>query len=184
MPRLLLAALALLPLAGHALDLTPTRGSRDLEGFRIPVVRFTDGAEKVAYQPPAGWILNGGGDLLSLYPTDRPDVLMQFHVTVLEPLAANAVEDFDAWCRRFLPPDATQTALDAETVSAFTLRGRPSRESTYRYVAQGRRLLTTVAVVDVSSRERLSVVITARSADFKAAREEAIRSLFSMNWGE
>jgi len=179
---LLLTALALAPLSARALDLTPSRGFRELEGFRIPIVLFPDGEQKVSYQPPAKWRVAGGGQFLELYPEDRPEVQTQFRLIETR-LGDPKVENLEAWCRQFLPKDAEKAVLDGETVSPFTLRALPSREFTYTYVTQNRRFTTSIAVVDLSPQERLSVITTARMADFKAAREEVIRSLYSMTWG-
>jgi hypothetical protein len=184
MQRHLAILLAFTPLATYALDLTPVRSFHELEGFQIPVVRFADGAEQVAFQPPPDWNINGGGDLVSLCPKDRPDVLLQMRISAMKRADPTATEDLAAWCRRFLPPDATQTVLSGEAISPFTLRAQPSREFTFTYAASGRRLVTSVAVVDLSPQERLTVITTARSADFPTAREEVIRSLFTMNWSK
>lgn len=182
MSRLLLS-LVLVPLAAPGLDLTPTRGLRDLEGFSIPIVHFSDGAQRVSFQPPRGWNLTGSGAILNLYPSDRPDVSMQLRVHAKAP-GAITPEELQAWGQQFLPKDATKMVFEGETISPFTLRALPSREMTFSYTAQGRRFFTSVAAVDLSAQERFAVVITARSPDFKEAREEAIRSLFTMNWSE
>lgn len=180
---LLLTALALAPLSAHALDLTPVSGFRELEGFKIPIVRFTDGDQKVSYQPPAKWRVAGSGQLLELYPEDRPDVQTQFRTIALKSTDPDKAENLEEWCRQFLPKDAEKAVFDGETLSPFTLRALSSREFIYTYVTQGRRFTTSVAVVDLSPQERLSVITTAKVNDFKATREEVLRSLFSMEWG-
>lgn len=181
---LLAAALILPPLAGDALDLTPIPGVRKLEAFSIPILRFTDGEENVTYQPPAKWRITGGDQLLELYPDSRTDAHIQFRVSAMAPADADSREDLDAWCRRFLPKDAGKPACEGENPSPFTLHARPSREYLYNYAADGCRLATAVAVVDLTPRERLTVVITARTGDFKTVRDEILRSLFTMSWGE
>jgi len=180
----LLTLLTLLPLAGDALDLTPTPGFRNLEGFKIPIVHFADGADKVAFQPPAGWSISGGKNLVTLYPKDRADVLTEFRLSALKPHDPNTPERLEGCCLTLLPKDAINAEIHGETLSPFTLRAHPSREFTFTYATQGRRFITSVAVVDLNPRERLTIVTTARAGDFKTARDEVIRSLFTMNWGE
>lgn len=171
-------------MTGQALNLTPIPSTRELEGVSIPVLGFTDGEKKVSYQLPGGWAYTGGSNLLTLYPSDRSDVLAEFQVTALEPADPNAPPDGEAWCRRFLPKDALKVTLESETVSPFTLNALPSHEYIYSYVSQNRRFSASVSVIDLSPRERLSVVITAKAADFKNAREEVFRSLFTMAWND
>jgi hypothetical protein len=59
------------------------------------------------------------------------------------------------------------------------LSGQPSHEWIYTYNASGQRLTTAVAVCDLDERQRLAVVVTAPSTDFKAVHETGIASLFS-----
>jgi hypothetical protein len=177
--RLTSLALCLAPLAAKALDLTPATSFRELEGFKIPIVLFSDTGKKIAFQPPAKWTVSGGGAVLSLYPADLPDAVMQLRVRPSKPPEPGVTEDLEKWCRTQLPQDAAQPALEGEAENVFTLGALPSRQFTYSYAARGRRFTTAVAVVDWSARERLAVVVTARTPDFKATHEAAMRSMFS-----
>lgn len=171
--------LALTPFTAKALDLTPTASFRDLEGVKIPILVFSDAGKKIAFQPPYQWKISGGGDTLSLYPTDRADAVMQLRVRPFKPLGAEVTEDLEKWCRSLLPQDAAKPTLEGEAANIFTLGPLASREFTYSYAAQGRRFTTSVAVVDWSERVRLTVVVTARTPDFAATHEAAIGSMFS-----
>lgn len=175
----------LCPSALFALDLTPASGFRELEGFRIPIVRFTDGTRKVVYQPPAGWHLSGGGESLSLLPPDRQEAAVQLRtVRRPPPESGTASEDFDTWAHSQLPPSATSIKKLGEAEGQFTIAAQPSRARTFSYSLVGRRFFASVAAVDLSSTERLTVVMTAREPDFKAMQDEAVASFFSWQWDD
>ena len=177
--RLTFLTLALAPLAAKALDLTPVSSFRELEGFRIPIVLFTDAGKKIAFQPPAKWNVSGGDGVLSLYPAECPDAVMQLRVRPRKPLNPGATEDLEKWCLTQLPQDATDPTRESEAANVFTLGVLPSREFTFSYAAQGRRFTTSVAFVDWNERERIAVIVTARTPDFRPIHEAAMRSMFS-----
>jgi hypothetical protein len=180
--RLALLLVALLPVNLPALDLTPESGTRDLEGFKIPIVHFTDAGKKIIFQPPAKWTISGGGATLSLYPAATTDAMMQLRVRPFKPLPQGETEDLEKWCRAQLPQDALQPKLEGEVVqNVFMLDSRSSRQFTYSYASQGRRFTTSVTVVDWSPTERLAVLVTARSTDFPGISSAAMGSMFS--WG-
>ena len=179
--RLLSLILALAPLAAKALDLTPTISSRDLEGVQIPIVLFTDAGKKISFQPPVKWNVSGGGGVLSLYPPQLPDAVMQLVVRPRKAPDPGATEDLEKWCLAQLPQDATDPAREGEAANLFTLGTLPSREFTFSYAAQGRRFTTSVAFVDWNERERIAVIVTARTPDFRPIHETAMRSMFSWN---
>jgi hypothetical protein len=168
-------------LSARALDLTPENAFRELEGIKIPIVNFHDGAKKISIQPPVKWSVTGGGTSVSLYPSTVTDAVMQLRVRGRKPVEPGATEDLEQWCRNQLPGDAANPILNGETTNVFTLGTLSSREFTYTYGAQGRRFVTSVAVVDWSERERFAVVVVARAADFPAVHEAAIRTMFSWN---
>lgn len=153
-----------------------------MEGFKIPVLLFSDAGKKINFQPPSKWVVSGGGATLSLYPPNVPDAVMQMRVRPIKPMPAGLTEDFEKWCRAQLPQDAQQATLEGEAENVFMLGTLGSRQFTYSYAAQGRRFTTSVAIVDWTPTERLAVIITARSTDFTAVQGPALRSMFS--WSE
>lgn len=173
-----LSLLALLPTLAEALDFTPKESWRQLEGFRIPTLIFTHGPSKIRYQPPAEWQVNGGGHTLSLYPGEQ-GAFMQLRTIARPAVAEGTTEDVAKLSRLFLPSDATDAQLTEERPSPFTLDGAASHEFIYSYNAGGQRYLTAIALCDYDPRERVVVVITARTADFHAIHDTAIASLFS-----
>lgn len=173
--------LACLPLAAHALDLTPTPSFRELEGMKIPIVVFHDSGKKIAFQPPANWKITGEESSLSFYPAEPLDALLQLRLRPRKVAAPGTVEDLEKWCRSQLPQDASEPVLEREAASPFLVGSRPSREFTYSYAARGRRFTTAVGVVDWDEKQRLIVVVTARTGDFPITHETAMRSMFSWN---
>ena len=174
-----LAALTFLTQTAWALDLTPIPEFRELEGMKIPIIAFSDGAKKINYQPPALWRSTGTATTLSLYPPQLPGAVVELRVRPRKP---GVLENSEEWSRTLLPQDAKDPVCAGKIESPFTLGTLPSQEYTFSYAAQGRRFVSSIAVVDLNERERLGVVITALSKDFKVTREEAIRSMFSWNW--
>ncbi len=183
-PRLsacLACAAALAPFSGKALDLTPVPAFRDLEGVKIPIVLFSDAGKKISLRPPFKWIVSGDSGSVSLYSAEHPDAVMQIRVRARKPLPEGVTEDLAKWCLSQLPQDAAEPALEGEAASTFTLGPLTGREFTFSYAAQGRRCTTSVAVVDWNERERIAVVVTARTPDFAAMHTAAMGSMFSWN---
>ncbi len=185
----LLALSFLAPRLLNALDLTPNESTRDLEGFKIPLITFADAPRQVRWQPPTKWALTGTAKKLTLYPplAEQASMRIELHPGKTEngePTADNSPEQFEAWAQQFLPQDATETILLGENASPFTLGGRTSREFTFTYLSQSRRFSTSVAIVDLSPKERLAVIVSARAADFAALHDEAVASMFRWEWSE
>ena len=102
--RLIPLLLALTPFVAKALDLTPVASFRELEGFKIPIVFFSDAEKKIAFQPPAKWTLSGGGAALGLYPAEPADAALQLRVLPIKPLGPGVTlspgdewESFRTW---------------------------------------------------------------------------------------
>lgn len=168
----------------HALDLTPTQSFRELEGIKIPIVRFSDGSRKVTYQPPTQWRVSGGGDRVQIIPSGFQRALFQLRVCERPEIPEGQEEDLGKWTLNFLPEGAEEVVPKGETAGQFTLGAVPSNERTYSYNLGGRANLASVAWVDVGEKERLVVLVIAGEKDFKAVHEEAISSLFSWSWSD
>lgn len=184
MPRILhsLLAVTLFPQLLPALDLTPTHGYRELEGVRIPVVYFNDEGRRVTYQPPANWQVSGGGDSVQLFSPGHDAAAVRICRTALQ--EGGAPEASEEWMRSLLPPTAADVERTGDSAGTFTLGPRPSRAVRFSYTVTGQRYLAEVSVVDLDEKERLTVIVTARQADFQAVQEAAIASLFQWQWEE
>lgn len=166
-----------------ALDLTPIPGVREMEGVKIPIVLFEDGARKISYQPPRGWNASGGGASLSFYaPGDGHGWLKLMTVNKKpgsDAAANNTPEAWQAFSRQFLPKDAEEIALSKESVSPFTLEGRPSHQFTFTYLLAASRNTASIIVVDRNETQWLVILISADLPQFEAIQEQAVGSLFS-----
>ena len=179
---ILAAVIALAPLPAIALDLTPHAGFRELEDIKIPVVELMDGAAKVIFQPPSGWQVSGGRSLLNLIPPNPNEAIVELRIDTASAPDLEAPEDVEKWCRKFLPTPATQIVLAGDAASPFTLHGLPSREFTYSYTYQARQFTASVAVVDLSPGQRLSLIVIAHPDKFKPTCESVVRSMFTFEW--
>ena len=162
-----------------ALDLSPQFGQRELEGFQIPILRFGDGGRKVSYRPPEKWRVSGTTAELNLIPPKRADCRAIFSV---RPLASDAGEELKKWARECLPGNAVEVESLGEKESPFMLGKLPSHEFIFAYQQNGIRFVRSVAIVDLSEKERLSVAVVARRDDFEAVHAEIIASMFSWEW--
>ena len=179
---LLMAALAIWPWPAVALDLTPRLGSGELEGIKIPLIEITDGTAKVSLQPPVGWQVTGGKTLLRFAPPTRGEIIVELRIHDLKALDQTTPEDLEKWCRKFLPSTCTQVALARESASPFTLRGLPSHEYTYTYAFQAHGFTASIAVIDLSPDQRLSLLVIAYPENFNSTHESAMRTMFSFDW--
>jgi len=180
---LALAAGVLLHAPARALDFTPQETWRALEGVRITVLLFSDPKGRIRYQPPGNWNVSGSGPTLALYPPNVTGAYMKMfvlgHAAGIPEIAAFSSDDLARWCRHYLATDAQEVKLLDENPSPFMLDGKPSREFIFDYKSSGQHYQTSVAVMDWTDREHLTVVITARVQDFKAIHDAGISSLFS-----
>lgn len=179
-----LLSLTLLTGSAPALDLTPQFSTRDLEGFAIPIIRFSDDGRKINYQPPAGWRVSGGGSKLSLLPGNLPDAIAKMQVFPRTPEmgTSDTPDELKAWAMSLLPLDSTKAVLQSELQGQFTLETHPSQEYTFAYVQQGIAFIKSVAIVELGEAERFVLTVAARENDFKTVHEEAIASMFSWEW--
>jgi len=166
-----------------ALDLTPLDGSRVVEGVRIPLVLFADPTGRVRYQPPGDWRYSGDGAVFTLYPPRASSASMKLcvvpHGPGLPEIGAIPSPALTKWSQRYVASDAQELKMVAEMPSPFMLDGKPSREFIFAYKANGQRYQTSVAVLDWSEREYLTVIVTAGANDFKTVHDNGIASLFS-----
>jgi len=167
----------------RALDFTPQETWRALEGVRIPVLLFSDPLGRIRYQPPGNWNVSGSGPTLALYPPNVTGAFMKMfvlqHATGIPEIAAFSSDDLAKWCHNYLATDAQEVKLLDENPSPFMLSGKPSREFIFDYKSSGQHYQTSVAVMDWTDKEHLTVVITALAQDFKAIHDTGISSLFS-----
>lgn len=168
----------------RALDLTPIPGFKELEGIKIPVVLFSDGAKKIQYMPIGDWHLSGGGKTLNLTPPDVDQASMRFMLIEkkapeAQVAASAAPEDLQAWAKQFIPPGAKHVTFVTKVPSPFTLEGHGSNEFIFTYALYGSGETISISIVDLSDTERMVVIISARTKDFEPIHKACIASMFS-----
>lgn len=182
-PFLLLLATGCVALNARALDLTPVPSFKELEGFKIPVTTFLDGNRKVVYEPPREWELSGGGAQLRLFPSKIAESEARFQLYKRDSPASQKVpEDLKKSATTLLPGDSADIRLVTQYKNPFMLGATGSSEFIFSYTANARLFSASIAIVDLSPRERLVITTTARAPDFNAVRLEVISSLFRWTW--
>lgn len=170
--------------AARALDLTPVPGFKELEGIKIPIVQFSDGKGKINYQPPGNWNLSGGGTELKLLPQEVDQASMRFVLVEKkapdgqDPASATA-EDLQAWAMRFIPAGSKEVAFVSKTENPFMLEGHSTDEFVFTYSLYGSLETISISVADRSDKERMVVIISARTKDFDPIHKAGITSMFS-----
>jgi hypothetical protein len=172
---------ALIPSVSFALDLQPESGFREMEGFKIPVVRFADHAGKVRWSPPPGWVLQYENRVLTLNP---PNAQSSFQLRVI-PRASNdrevltKLDTLQRYCGQFLETPVKGLAYKSTIEGPYTIGPTPAREYLFESTQGGVNFKYSVSMLDLSDRERLVVVISAQAKDFEEVHDAAIQSLFS-----
>lgn len=179
--RSLLFLSLFVPLVATALDLTPTRGTRNLEGMKVPILYFKGDGGTIRYQPPSGWDVSGGGALLQFTKPEDSGANIKWQIILrrADQAPAETSEAMAKWAKTVIPPAAGDASLVATNSSPYTLDGRPSTEYIFSYHVGGRSLRKSLSYCDLSERERLVIVISGDGDKFNAIRDAAISSLFS-----
>ena len=171
-----------LPSAALALNLTPEPGYREMEGFKIPVVRFTDTTGKVRWSPPQEWQLKYESGILSAIPRNLTQASFEIRVvarTSGDREILTKLESLQAYCAKFLPASAKGLTYRSTSEGVFTIGPTPAREYVFDYTEPGMAYKASVMMVDLSDRERLVCVVTTRAKDYESVRTKAVESMFS-----
>jgi len=177
-----IAIFALLPVTCLALDLTPKAAFKEQEGFKIPVIAFDDSGRTIHWRPPSNWRMTHENGILSLSPKNRSQASM-----ILRVITRNAgdrellgqTESLLAYCSKLLPNLSQNLTYRGTSEGAFSIGERSAREYLIDYTINEQPNRASIFLLDYSARERLALIITAAPKDLEAARDEAIRSMFS-----
>ena len=173
--------LALFPSVCFALDLRPEPGYREMEGFKLPVVRFEDPVGKVRWAPPAGWTMQYEKKILTLHPPNAQSI---FELRLIPRAAGDRdvlvnLDTLQKYCSQFLSTTAKDLQFKSTTEGPFTIGPTPAREYVFEFSQGGLGYKSSVSMLDLSDRERLVLVVTAQLRDFDEIRDTAIQSMFS-----
>ena len=123
--------------SASALDLTPRFGERELEGFRIPIIRFGDGKRKVSYRAPDKWRVSGSETELRLFPPNRTGCSVKLSVRPRPPGSREGLDSRDElkkWVQNLLPADVEGVTVLDEKDSPFMLGPLVSHEFGFAYI--------------------------------------------------
>jgi hypothetical protein len=180
--KTLFHCLALLPITAAALDLNPQEGVKDLEGVKIPIVEFSDGAHKVRWHPPTDWRMSYEGGRLLLLAKAYTHASLELRVVPRAAGDTTWLDQPDKLVRlidTLLPKTASATTLTGGNAGPFTINGIPAREFLFDFQEPAHASRGSMSVVDLNDRERLILVITAQPKDFEEVRTVGIESMFS-----
>ena len=165
------------------IDFTTALSVKRLESFSVPVLTFTAGMKRVSYKPPLQWESIGSPEELTLTPPRPAGAVMKLFAVrwSMEENARFASSDASElkWASRFLPSGATDAVLSATHESPYMLGSCGSREWIIKHTGDGVPQTTSISRCDISSSERVVVVISCPAQEFQRLREAGIASLFS-----
>ena len=165
----------------QGLDLTARQTMRELEGIRIPQLEFEDGTKRVIYMPPDGWTHSGQSRSLLLGVPDRPSSTAEIRLIAVVSDEERAMP-MGEWIKRLLPTGTGVPEIVREVEGSFSLDVRTAQEWIFRFTANGKPMMRSIAVVALSPEERFVTLITAREEDFATTRTEMMRSMSSWVW--
>jgi hypothetical protein len=183
--KYLLSALALLSGTAGALDLTPQEDFKELEGFKMPMIRFADGARKVLWRPPPDWRMSYEDGRILLLSKAYTHASLELRVVRRVAGDVDLLSRPDALARyigNMLPKTAKGTSLTGTTEGVFTINGIAAKEFQFEFQEPSHPSRGSVGIVDLNDRERLILLITAQPRDFDEVREAGVQSMFS--WQE
>ena len=175
--------LALLAAGARAeLNLTPAESFYEVEGIRVPNVTFRDGAKDIAYTPPAGWSLSGGGKKLTLTPPDAIQAgatIEAVSVKDAPPATAANLQAYSEIALGLVPREAVKAEVIEATVCPMRISGRPLVEVTLSYVFFGQPFRMNLLFLP-REKEHLRFQFSSRTADFPPLLKAFRTSLYSM----
>jgi hypothetical protein len=138
-----LRLLTLLPTAALALDLTPQPDVKELEGVKIPVLRFTHVNRGVTWSPPPDWRMSFEEGRLLFLPKERTHASFEMRVLLRASGDTELLAKTDALQRyigAFLPKTATAVAITGGNEGPFTIGTFSAREFLFNFQEPGTRL--------------------------------------------
>jgi len=178
------AAFALLVVRACAgFDFTPHDSFYEIEGIRIPILKFHDRGKIISYTPPAQWHPSGRGKTLALFPPKAVQAGAVFEAVSASSKPLQAVPEnvgtFRMLAVGLLPPDASKVTVTAAAVSELQISGRPGVEVLLSYTSCAQQFTMTVLFIP-HDEELLHLRFTAHTADFAALEKLFRRSLYSL----
>jgi hypothetical protein len=181
---LLISLFSLASSAVGAIDLSPVKGERVLDGIKFSQLLFRDGERQITYEPPRNWKYSGDSSQVKLTP---PDVSQAQAVIDQSPLAApqvfseETVKGLQANVLKYVPPGSLDVAIVSEEKTPVFVNGKETYALTVSYRFANQDYLMSVLYVNLPETQ-LRFRLVARKADFEKLQKAFRGSVFSFQW--
>ncbi len=168
----------------ESIDFTPRRAELIIDDVATPVTLFSRGPNRIAVQPPPGWIAAGSASEFYLNATEFP----QARITLRRSALPRPAELNPTWAQetlglimRPLPADSRRVVRDQRPMP-IGLNGWKSYEISVAFDQFGGRFVRGYIFILTGRGELYELVTGAREQDYDAARAAAFGILTS--WQE
>jgi hypothetical protein len=171
-------------IAFGAIDLSPVREERVLDGIKFQQLVFRDGERQITYEPPRGWKYNGDSGQLKLTPPDIAQargVIDQSPLTGPQAFSEESIKELQAKTLKYVPPGSREAAIVLEEKNPVFLDRHETYEITVSYRFMNEDYLMSVLYVNLQETE-LRFRLIARKADFEKLHRTFRGSVFSWQW--
>ncbi|EDY15861.1 hypothetical protein CfE428DRAFT_6626 [Chthoniobacter flavus Ellin428] len=179
---LTVASLLVVASASAEIDFTPTNSFYVAEATKVPCVAFHNGDKVMQYSPPEGWKLGGGGNKITLTPTNTPQAEATMATRPSKPSIPATNENVKAYSElavRMLPRGAAKVTVVDAAVSSMQKAGRPMIEVNLTYVLFAQQFSMNILFLPHDD-ELVTFQMVARTPDFGSLENTFRRSLFSL----
>jgi hypothetical protein len=180
----LLATLMGVTLSARAdINLTPIPYEREVDGIKIPEVRFRDGKTQVSFRPPAGWTCNGTSNKATLRPANSD---VEAKIEALPPIGIlelnnEGMKQLRGQALAAIPEGATDVQVLTEGIGAVLVDGRETYQITVAYSFYGKSLRTGMVMLNLEA-QQLIFRLGATAKDYERFEKFFWASLCSWQW--
>jgi hypothetical protein len=183
MVRILVTLTAAAICSAHAeLLLTPNVSEYEVEGVKFKEVAFSDGDNKVTYQPPAHWEYNGSSTQLTLHPpgkTQAEATISRFPLSGPSPFVDDTLKKLVAEAAALLPKESSEITVLSQQKNPLTINHKDTFEVVLSYRLLGQVYHRSILFVNRDS-EQVRFQLTARDVDFDELHAAFQGSLYSI----
>jgi hypothetical protein len=178
-----LATLAFALLASHAQAIDFHLRSADTlaDGNPVRLMYFSDGAQRIYYDPPARWERSGDAQAATFRPKNLTQATVKIENSPADhariPLDEAGIEVLRKFARTLLPAEATDVGEIWEVTNPTVLQGWTSFEVGFDYSYFGRHFCRSVLFINLDSKRQVHFIVDAIPAEFDALYKTTYRTL-------
>lgn len=160
---------ACLSTASAAIDFTPTKGEREINGVVFPQLVFRENGRNIIYEPPRTWTPSGGGASIKFIP---PKILLAEGELQQQPLKAPLTFDepttkaLQAQTVALAPSGSTNVTIVGEEKNPILVNGNATYEVTVAYNFYGEEFQLSMLYVSLPE-TLLKMRTLAKKTDFE-----------------